>query len=124
VNVWESRSGGMYCAAHERLFGALETCADCDRAPGEAPAVEHAEDIDKETCISMSECTRVAKMLRRLGEEMCTAGTPKDKVNAMKIFETSLKHERAAMETRQRILDREHDRWLVEQNRKLQGGSD
>ena len=123
MNAWEPREGGRYCTTHERLFGLLETCGDCDRNPGKAPVTVAPDDIDRETCISMAELTRVAKVLRRHGEEMLDEGTPKDKVNAAKILDCSLKHERAAMEIRQRILDREHDRWLVEENRKLQGGN-
>jgi hypothetical protein len=75
---------------------------------------------DKELDLLEGEFRTTGKMLRRHGDDLLE-GTTLDKNTAVKLYDTALKYDRAALEIIKARKDREHDRWLVEENRKLQG---
>lgn len=103
---------------HGNVLGPLDSCPDCAAAdtPFKPPT---AAELDKEMRLREEEFRTVAKQLRNKAAKMME--TAKERGTAIKFYDVALKYERASLEIRNRLSDREHDRWLVEQNRIIQG---
>ena len=75
---------------------------------------------DKEIGLLEDELRSEAKHYRKLGREL-TSGTGQEISLGLKAAEVSLKFDRAYKEILEERKGREHDIWLVEQNRLLKG---
>lgn len=117
-----SDTTGNYCPTHDRHFGKLEQCAECRSARRGAVAIESPKADTRELELREDEYRTDAKFLRRKGREWLETGTAQERNSALKAFDAAAKYERLALEIRSTRLEFEHDRWLVEQKRKLSGG--
>ena len=121
---WEPHEGNQKrCRQHSQVFPKTSTCSQCE--PGGAPLSAVAPiTTDKELDLIESELRSEARYYRKLGRDLTgdgAQGTARDINSGLKAAEVSLKFDRAYKELVQARKDREHDRWLVEQNRLLKG---
>ena len=111
------------CTDHDVVFARTTTCPSC--SPGVRAAVEIAPvTTDKELDLLESELRAEARYYRKLGRELTGDGADgaKSDINSgLKAAEVALKYDRAYKEILAERKGREHDQWLVEQNRLLQG---
>jgi len=119
---WEPHEGNKRrCPAHDEVFARTTTCSKCEPGKGAPLGAITPIDTDKDLSLLEGEFREAGKYLRRNGRDLNEEGTAQDKNTAIKFFEAALKYDRAALEIIKARKDREHDRWLVEQNRLLQG---
>jgi len=118
---WEPHEGNQKrCRQHGQVFPKTSTCSQCE--PGGAPLSAIAPvTTDKELDLAESELLSEAKYYSRIAREKCDGSVAQDVNVGLKAAEVSLKFRRAYLEIVKERKSHEHDRWLVEQNRLLQG---
>ena len=123
--VWQTHGNGTtYCAIHDLTFETgVSVCSECASAAVEQVDGNVPPSSDRELELMRDEFRADAKMLRRKAREWLEDGTARERLPALKAIDVAVKCDRAALEIQLRIADREHDRWLVEQNRLLQRDS-
>lgn len=123
--MYERTETGYRCQLHGVEFSPVETCPhgpDC----GELDT-HHAAEHDQAALEDEGWCRRQRDKLIAIADEMADGREEREAIDRVgystlaKIYDTALKYHRAAMEERVRRGDKEHDRWLVEQNRILRG---
>lgn len=119
---WTTAGNGItYCATCDLSF---ETgVASCNCPPASTDSSFAPPSSDRELELMRDEFRADAKLMRRKAREWLEDGTARERLPALKALDVAVKCDRAALEIQLRIADREHDRWLVEQNRLLQRGS-
>jgi hypothetical protein len=119
--VWQPRDGGrLGCERHGEVFERTSGCTGCLADPGAFDALIEPVSTDKDLDLLETELRTEARFYRKLGREKCD-GSDRDCSLGLKAAEISLKFDRAYKEILTERKGREHDRWLVEQNRLLQG---
>jgi hypothetical protein len=114
---WQTREGGQrWCADHDVLFTKSTTCPECKPV---ALDVIAPVTTDKELSLLESELRAEARYYRKLGRDLTV--NVGETGYGLKAAEISLKYDRAYKELLSERKAREHDAWLVEENRKLQG---
>lgn len=107
------------CDVHNRALGRLEQCPDC-RAEKTGAAQSGSPRAD-------TSGARVSAARYRLNEGECWVACQARKLDdpqvAVKWSAESMKWARLATETEMKILEIEHDQWLVEQDKQRKGGS-
>lgn len=121
--AWRTLENGQRrCDEHDETFSRTTVCSKADSGCG-APSVAIAPvTLDKELALIESELRAEARYYRKLGRELCD-GTERDIAVGLKAAEVSLKFDRAYKELVERRKEYEHDKWLVEQKRQLDGGN-
>ena len=114
---------GNYCPTHNQHFGKLEQCAGCRAGRRAAATAESPKADTRELELRESEYREADKFLRRKAREILDDGTAQERNLAIKMFDSAAKWARISLEIRNQRLELEHDQWLVEQKRKLSGGS-
>lgn len=114
----ESTPTPGYCAAHNRKYGKLEQCPQCRH---EAMSGKHVG-APKADTLSL----RVKAAEYRLREYACWAAFETalayDPHVAVKLSDQSGKWAGRADELEMRLLELEHDQWLIEQDRERRSG--
>ena len=122
---WEPHEGNQKrCRQHEQVFPKTSTCSQCEPGKGAPLSAIAPITTDKELDLIESELRSEAQYYKRLARELTGEGaeeTKKDINAGLKAADVSLKFYRAYTERVAERKGHEHDRWLVEQNRLLQG---
>lgn len=108
-----------HCATHDVTYPKTSTCPHCPAVDGESLAAIAPVTTDKELSLLESELRADAIYYSKIGREL--SAEPRQVNSGLKAAEVSLKFWRAYMEILAERKGREHDAWLVEQNRLLQG---
>jgi len=112
--------GKRRCPKHDVIYEKIRSCHACDLDPTVSIDAIAPITTDKELQLIEDELRAEARYYRKLGRELCDSGG-RDVQHGLKAAEVSLKFDRAYKELVQQRKEREHDRWLVDENRKLQG---
>lgn len=119
--MWTPRDGGrLGCERHGEVFEKSAGCVGCIADPGAAEDLVEPISTDKDLSLLEAELRTEARFYRKIGRELA-AGTERDIAVGLKAAEVALKYDRAYKEILVERKGREHDRWLVEQNRLLKG---
>lgn len=116
-------NGQRRCDQHDETFSKQTVCSQADSGCGAASEVVAPVTTDKELQLIEDELRAEARYYRKLGRELCAEGG-RDVAHGLKAAEVSLKFDRAYKELVQQRKEYEHDRWLVEQKRLLDGKGD
>ncbi len=117
---WEPHEGNQKrCRQHEQVFPKTSTCSQCEPGKGAPLSAIAPLSTDKDLDLAESELRAEAIYYSKLARELCSS--PNEISVGLKAAEASLKFRRAYLEIVKERKGHEHDRWLVEQNRLLQG---
>lgn len=106
------------CTDHDVVFPKTMSCPQCKLGLGAPASAIVPVTTDKELDLLESELRTEARFYRKLGRELCADN---EHGYGLKAAELALKYDRAYKEILAERKGREHDQWLVEQNRLLQG---
>lgn len=116
--IYERTANGYRCRTHDVEFGPVDSCPngpDCGDVTPVTPVT-----IDKELELLESEMLTEARHYRKRAREL-TEGTGMELNAGIKAADLSLKFDRARMELVLARKTREHEVWLVEQDRLRRG---
>lgn len=122
--AWQPHgSNQKRCEVHDEVFPKTTTCPRCPPGLGAPVAAITEVTTDKELGLLENELRTEARYYRKLGRDLCE-GTDREIGYGLKAAEIALKYDRAYKDILAERKGREHDIWLVNENRKLQGKGD